>query len=168
MTLNEIFDYFHFERSLNIAKLPDVAKGLIEIHRVESLRKNNRYTKSIKITPLSGKELWPAKRIILIGFEQSDLFSGISNNFQRTSIDARYDHIISLEQELTFLTKLPIPESKEAYEHVYLGANNQERSLRKVYAPSGSHVLVPKKHKQFALTFIKQKLSQYCLYSICN
>ena len=100
MTFKDIFEYFNLTSTYNLALLPQFVKGLLEIHRIEALRKNNRTTNEIKISALGNHGVWEAKRIVLVGFDDIKLLLQQPELITITEINNVYDHIISLDGDL--------------------------------------------------------------------
>lgn len=161
MNLNDIFEYFELENTYNNSLLPAFAKGLIEIHRVECLRKNNRISQAIRIQATGNHGIWEAKKIVLIGFEELKPLFAERTAITADQIDKTYDHIISCLGNLPFKGDVRLTES---YLHAYNKGDSNDKKVKTVHAPVGSTVIVEPKHKKFVMQFIQHYLSNYELY----
>jgi len=161
MILKDIFEYFGLEHTFNIALLPKFVKGLLEIHRIESFRKNNRESDEIKVTALGDHGVWKAKRIVLVGFEGSKFTPAPLKLTATTEINSLYDHIISLNEDLKLLNN---SEKVESYLHTYVDIQRTEKKTKKVIAPKGCKVIVTPSEREFTEEFIREYLNDYELY----
>ena len=164
MTFEDIFEYFDLPKSYNVTLLPLFVKGLLEIHRIESLRKNNRTTNEIKISALGNYGIWEAKRIILVGFDDIELLTQ-PQVIKITEINSVYDHIISIDGDLKLTSG---SEEVESYLHTYSDKQSYEKRTKKVNAPAGGRVIITQSDKQFTEEFIRQYLNDYELYLLQN
>ncbi|TPH15859.1 hypothetical protein [Litorilituus lipolyticus] len=161
MILKDIFENFGLKHTYNIALLPQFVKGLLEIHRIESFRRNNRDSDGIKVTALGNHGLWQAKRIVLVGFEGRNFTPEPLKLTTITEINSAYDHIISLDEDFKLLSN---SEEVESYLHTYVDIQRTEKKSKKVIAPKGCKVIVTPRDREFTEEFIREYLNDYELY----
>jgi hypothetical protein len=165
MTFEDIFEYFDLPNSYNVALLPAFVKRLLEIQRIESLRKNNRTTNEIQISPLGNHAVWEAKRIVLVGFDELEFLPQQPQRITTAEINSEYDHVISLEGDLKLTSG---SEEVESYLHTYSDKHKNETKTKKVVAPTGSRAIINKGDRQFTEDFIKQYLKEYQIYFLTS
>lgn len=165
MNFKDIFEYFDLPNSYNVALLPAFVKGLLEIQRIESFRKNNRTTNEIKISALGNHGFWEAKRIVIVGFDGIDFLSQQPQRITISEINSVYDHVIILDVDLKLSKRT---EEVESYLHTYSDKQSNEKRTKKVIAPTGSRVIISKNDREFTEEFIRQYLKDYELYLLRN
>ncbi len=118
MRFQEIFQYFNLASSSNLTLLPKFARDLIEIHRIECLRKQNRLNSTDKIVALGDHSIWPERKIVMIG--DFPYFTAESYpNISLTAIDPVYDHIIAFNMNISQFGLNKSMTASECYLHQY-------------------------------------------------
>ncbi len=159
MKLSDIFEYFGLSGSHNLSALPDFARKLIEIHRIECLRRNNHENNLDQIKALGEHPRWASKRIVLAGGFDLSFLNRTIETASIVEIDKIYDHVICFSSQLYSCLPQQDTHTIESYLHKYTSSDKEI----KVVAPNGVKVHINQQQREFSEAFIKNYLSRFWL-----
>lgn len=163
MTFEQIFQHCGLAGSYNLANLPSYAKALIEIERIESLRRNNAKANAVKIQPLGNHGLWLPKKLIIVTTNFNDSVVELNSPIALPEIDPLYDHVLFFNIGANSINLDHKSDNKERYLHSYLASDKKDKIIE---APLGVKMTFSTNEIEFVKRFIRENLAHTKQYHL--